>query len=189
MHPLAKHIQNTFPELSHPTLQVLETVFQERHFRKGERLLNQGTICRDMYFITEGITRSYSIKGDQDITTWFSFPNQFITSFTSFIAQEASYESIEMLTDGVLFRIGRDTLAQIQASSGEISRIVQYFIQQYAIQLEKRLFLIQTHSAAEKYQAILDQEPHLVRDIPNKYLASYLGITRETLSRIRSRIN
>ncbi|MEL6592460.1 MAG: Crp/Fnr family transcriptional regulator, partial [Bacteroidota bacterium] len=122
-------------------------------------------------------------------TTWFSFQNDFITSFTSFYPQEPRYESIEMLSDGVLYQISAEGLSWLRSQSAEVERLVHQLSVQYTIQLERRLFLIQTHTASEKYRLIMEQQPHLIQLIPNKFLASYLGVTRETLSRIRSSIN
>ncbi|MBX2870833.1 MAG: Crp/Fnr family transcriptional regulator [Saprospiraceae bacterium] len=168
---------------------MLENSFQKREKKKGDLLLRQGDTCKDLYFLSEGISRSFSIKDGLDITTWFSFKNDFVTSFTSLFPKEPSYESIEMLTDGELYQISYHQLLEIQNRSREIERALNYFSLLYTVQLEKRLFVIQTHTAAEKYKMIVQQEAHLIQYIPNKHLASYLGITRETLSRIRSRIN
>ena len=156
---------------------------------KGEKLLAQGDICKNLYFLVDGICRSYSLKDGNDITTWFSFKNDFITSFTSFFPKEPSYENIELLSDCTFYQISYDRLLRIKDGSIEIERVLNHFSLLYTIQLEKRLFLIQTHTATEKYKKIIQQEPQLIRLISSKHLASYLGISRETLSRIRSSIN
>ncbi|NET31216.1 MAG: Crp/Fnr family transcriptional regulator [Cyanothece sp. SIO1E1] len=189
MNPLTQYIRSQVSSFSGEAADILEQSFRKKEKKKGDVLLRQGDTCKDLYFLSEGISRSYSIKDGLDITTWFSFKSNFVTSFTSFFPKEPSYESIEMLTDGVLYQISYHQLLEIQTRSREIERAINYFSLLYTVQLEKRLFIIQTHSAKEKYQLILQQEPHLIQHIPNKHLASYLGITRETLSRIRSGIN
>lgn len=189
MHPILLYITSAFPHLSPETQEIIEQAFVPIAKKKGDLLLRQGAIAKTVFFLSEGMTRSFSYREGQDITTWFSFKNDFVTSFTSFFPREASYESIEMLSDGQLFQISYQKMMEVKTQSAEIERIIHYFSNLYTIQLEKRLFVIQTHSAAEKYQLILRQEPHLIQSIPNKYLASYLGITRETLSRIRAGIN
>ena len=189
MNQLIAYIKSSIPNLSEEALKTIEQSFVRQERKKGDLLLVQGDICKNLYFLSEGICRSYSIKDGNDITTWFSFKNDFITSFTSFFPKELSYENIEMLSDGLLYQISHHHFFNMRHQSIEIERVINYFIVLYTIQVEKRLFLIQTHSAAEKYKLILQQEPHLVQFIPNKHLASYLGITRETLSRIRSSIN
>ena len=189
MTPLTAYIHSQVPHLGAEAIDILEKAFRRREKEKGDFLLAQGATCKDLCFLSEGVTRSFSIKDGIDITTWFSFKNDFVTAFTSFFPEEPSYESIEMLTDGILYQISYHQLLEIQSQSWEIERAINYFSLLYTVQLEKRLFVIQTHTAKEKYKLILEQEPHLIQHIPNKHLASYLGITRETLSRIRSSIN
>lgn len=189
MNPFSTYIQSIVPKISQATLEVLEEVFRIEERKKGELLLRQGEVCKNLYFLAEGICRSYSIKEGNDITTWFSFKDDFITSFTSFFPKEPSYENIEMLSDGCLYRISYEKLIDIREGSREIEKMINFFSMQYTVQLEKRLFHLQTQTAFEKYQLILDQQPHLIQVIPNKHLASYLGISRETLSRIKSSIN
>jgi len=187
--PLVQFIQASVSGLSESSLEILEKTYVRQERKKGELLLSQGEVCRSLYFLVEGATRSFSVQEDRDITTWFSFKNEFITSFSSFFPQVPSYESIEMLVDGVLYQISRDSFISIRNQSPELERVVNHFTQLYAMQLERRLFLLQTGSALEKYQGLLNEEPHLVQNISSKHIASYLGITRETLSRIRSSIN
>ncbi|MEM6348604.1 MAG: Crp/Fnr family transcriptional regulator [Bacteroidota bacterium] len=189
MNPLLSFINTNVSKLSGETLGILEEAFVRRKVKKGERFLSQGETCRHLYFLAEGICRSYSLKEDIDITTWFSFKDEFFTSFTSFFPDEPSYENMEMLTDGIVYQISKAVFDEIRTQSIEIERVINHFSLLYTIQLEKRLFLIQTYTAREKYELLLQQEPHLVQFVSNKHLASYLGITRETLSRIRSSIN
>ncbi len=187
MNPLVRFVQAHRPQLSQEDLALIADSFYLVKKQKGEHLLTQDKTCQYLYFLIEGITRSYSIRNGHDITTWFGFKDEFITSFTSFFPGHPSYESIEMLSDGQLYQISRQEFTQLQNDHPLVESIVHHFTLAYTLQLERRLFQIQTHSAAEKYQAILEQEPRLIQQIPNKHLASYLGITRETLSRIRSK--
>ena len=189
MNQLVTYIQSVAPRLNPEALERIGLAFRPIHKEKGELLLAQGDVCKDLYFLVEGICRFYSLKDGTEVTNWFSFKNDFITSFSSFFTKSPSYESIEMLTDGSLYQISYQKLAELQESAIEIERLINYFSNLYTVQLENRILFLQTMTAAEKYQMILKEEPHLIQHIPNKHLASYLGITRETISRIRSSIN
>ncbi len=189
MNEFIKHISSTIPYLNKNTLNVLEKSFSKEEVKKGHLLQKQGKVCNNLYFISEGVCRSFSLKEEKEFTTWFGFKNNFITSYISFFSKEPSYESLEMLTDGILYKISSINFFENRISSAQVEKIINHFNSLYTIQLEKRLFIIQTYSAIEKYRQIITDEPHLIQHIPNKYLASYLGITRETLSRIRSSIN
>lgn len=189
MNQFKTFVKSSLPNLSEDTLQGIAISFTKQLKKKGDFLLSQGEVCKNLYFLSEGVSRSFTIKDGNDITTWFSFKNEFVTSFTSFFPEEPSYESIEMLTDGVVYKISKLQLINIKNQSNKIEGIINHFSQLYTIQLEKRLLILQTYTAKEKYDYIIQHEPHLVQLVPSKYLASYLGVTRETLSRIRAAIN
>lgn len=189
MDEFIKYLTSTIPFLEKETLDIIEKSFIRKEKKKGDLLFRQGEVCKSLNFISEGMCRSFSIKDGKDITTWFSFKNEFITSFVSFFSKEPSYESVEMLSDGVLYEISAHKFFNTRKPTAQIEQVINYFNVLYTVQLEKRLFLIQAHTAREKYKQILVQQPHLIKCISNKHLASYLGITRETLSRIRSSIN
>ncbi|MEO0473755.1 MAG: Crp/Fnr family transcriptional regulator [Bacteroidota bacterium] len=188
MDRLLRHIQASFPSISQASLRLIQSSFVRVEKKKGEFLLKQGQICRHLYFLIEGMSRSYFVKDGNEITTWFGFQDEFITSYISFFSNVPSYESIDMMSDGVLYQIAYEQLMDKRNQSVELEKVVNYFSIQYTIQLENRLLMLQTQSAAEKYRLIMQQEPHLIQHIPSKHLASYLGISRETLSRIRSGI-
>ena len=186
MNPLIQHLLTQFPHLSQESIQLIRQSYTPIHKKKGEYLLTEGQVARKLFFVAQGLCRYFTNKDGQEITTWFGFENEFVTSFTSFFPKEPSYESIVALTDCELYQIDANTYQSMRQDSIELERLSNFFITQYTVQLEQRLYVIQTKTAAEKYQHILEHHPHFIQQIPNKYLASYLGITRETLSRIRS---
>lgn len=186
MNPLIEHLLVHFPRLSDQSIQLIHQNYTLVHKKKGELLLQEGQVARKLFFLAKGLCRYFTNKDGQDITTWFGFENEFVTSFTSFFPKEPSYESIVALTDCDLYQIDYTTYQAMNEASIELERISTSFIIRHAVQLEQRIYVIQSKKAAEKYQYMLENRPHFIQHIPNKYLASYLGITRETLSRIRS---
>ena len=188
MNPIEHLIKTSLPHIGEKDSTLFAGMFERIKLKKGEMLLSQGEICQYLYFLSEGSCRYYTLKDGNDITIWFGFKNDFVTAFTSFFPQAPSYETIEMLTDGELYRIHYEKFASLKKSTSSFSEVIIHFITQYTFTIEQRLLMIQTLSAKEKYMHILENEPELVLQIPNKYLASYLGVTRETLSRIRSQV-
>lgn len=189
MEQLILHLKSHFPFLSQEALTKIESSFSYTEKKKGDILLKSGQVCKNLFFISEGICRYFAIKEGKDISTWFGFENEFVTSFTSFFPKKPSYESIELLTDSILYKIDFQSYQDMIKSSIELERVTYFFITLYTMQLEERLNVMQTKNAMEKYEHILEKHPHIIQQIPNKHLASYLGITRETLSRVRAKIH
>lgn len=181
------YINKNVPNLSANIEQDIERYFKRKILSKGEVLIQERQVNRNVYFVSKGILRNYLMKDGTDITTWFFFPEDFITTFESFQLQTPGIETSEALTDCELFYISFEDLEKLNNTSHQWERISRIFITKYAFQQGNRLLVLQTMTAEEKYDYLIKNFPQVVQNIPNKYVASYLGITRETLSRIRAR--
>lgn len=129
----------------------------------------------------------YNLEG-KEVTHWFAFENDFVTSFHSFITQQPAVENIQLLEGSILWRISKDKLTLLLNEHHEIERLVRIAYEKYYIRLEDRFVNAHFKAAAERYQDLLRQAPHIIERVPLGYIASYLGISQETLSRIRSRL-
>jgi CRP-like cAMP-binding protein len=121
------------------------------------------------------------------VTHWFAFEEDFVTSFHSFITQQPAVENIQLLEPGVFWRISKDRLGALLLKYHEIERLVRIVYEKYYIRLEERFVNAHFKTAAERYQDLLKQAPHILERVPLGYIASYLGISQETLSRVRAR--
>ena len=147
-----------------------------------------GQRCRHLYFVDSGALRgSYTLDG-KEITHWFAFENDFVTSFHSFITQQPAVESIYLLEGCVLWSIAKTDLEGLLNAHHQLERLLRLAYETYYIRLEERFVAAQFKTAAERYSELLQQAPHLIERVPLGYIASYLGISAETLSRIRGRL-
>lgn len=178
---LEKHIP-----LHDKSKNFLRTGIENVSLRKKQSLLEPGQTNKNLYFIKQGILRGYTIQKRKDVTTWFSFENEFSTSLTSFLSGDLSFEGIEALEDSELFSISREKLYELYIEFPEFERVGRILIERFYIELEMRLVHLQFKSARERYSYFLKNYSHLSHRIPLTHIASYLGITKETLSRIRS---
>jgi CRP-like cAMP-binding protein len=154
---------------------------------KNQFLLAPGKTCRHLYFLEEGALRGfYNLEG-KEITYWFGFAPELVTSFHSYITAQPAVESIQVLEGSMLWAISKDKLTQLMNAHHEIERLVRIAYERYYIRLEERFVNAQFKTATERYQNLLLQTPHILERVPLGYVASYLGISQETLSRIRSR--
>lgn len=160
---------------------------QERHLAKGEYWLRAGQISSEIAFLMNGVMRAYHLANDKEYTSYFNFEhrNPFVASYTSFIRRVPSMENIHTLTDCHLITIGYNDLENLYKNYPAIDRLGRKMAEyNYMLALE-RIYSLQHKSAAERYNDLLSIYPLLVNMVPHHYIASYLGITAESLSRIR----
>lgn len=157
-------------------------------FSKNEYLVTEGQRCRHIYFLEQGALRGFYNLDGKEITHWFAFEKDFVTSFHSFSTQQPAVENIQLLEGSILWAISKDRLTGLLNQYHDIERLLRIAYEKYYIRLEDRYVNAQFKTATERYQTLLLQTPHIIERVPLGYIASYLGISQETLSRIRSRI-
>ncbi|RYE50563.1 MAG: Crp/Fnr family transcriptional regulator [Sphingobacteriales bacterium] len=184
---LFSHI-NTFYPLSQPSLDALTGCFEKVILPRNERLVTEGSACRHMYFLQQGALRGYYNLDGREVTHWFAFENDFVTSFHSFITHRPAVENIQLIEGSVLWSITRDNLNLLLTAHHEIERLVRIIYETYYIRLEERYVNAHFKTASERYYDLLVRAPHMIERVPLGAIASYLGITQETLSRIRSKL-
>ena len=186
MQKLITHIQ-TYYQLSEEAQLALHDCFRQVTLSKNEYLLTEGKICKQLYFLEVGALRGfYNLEG-KEITYWFGFENDFVTSFHSFITQQPAVETIQLLEGSILWAISKESLTNLLNQYHEIERLLRIAYEKYYIRLEERFVNAQFKTAAERYENLLQHSPHILERVPLGHVASYLGISQETLSRIRAR--
>lgn len=160
-----------------------------RVLKKKENLINEGEICSKIGFFTEGYFRFYhmDINGNE-ITSDFHFSPGFITSYTSFLTGSPSRTNVQALEPMEVMEIGKTSLYSLYSEYPLIERLGRLMAEHVFITSERHLMMILNQTAETRYRLLLDKYPHYVGKIPLQYIASYLGITQETLSRMRKSI-
>ena len=187
MEKLLSHIRN-YAILSDEAELALYKNFEEIILSKNEHLLTSGNICRHLYFLEKGAVRGFYNLDGKEITHWFGFENDFVTSFHSFITRGPAVENIQLLESSIAWAISKEQLTKLFNTHHEIERLVRIVYEKYYIRLEERYLNAQFKTAKELYENLLQQTPHILERVPLGHIASYLGISQETLSRIRSKL-
>jgi CRP/FNR family transcriptional regulator, anaerobic regulatory protein len=171
--------------LSDEAAQLLLPKFRLKTYKKGTFLLKKGHVARDAHFIISGLARCFYEHRGKEITNFFAFENEGITSSLSFMTQKPSDEIIQVLEDSEVATISYVDLEKLYKQNLEICNMGRKFIEGISIDLEARIRVFQITAAQDRYDYILANKPQIIQRVPLKYLASFLGITPETLSRIR----
>jgi CRP-like cAMP-binding protein len=159
-----------------------------QEFAKKAFILKAGSTENYLSFIENGIVRFFLFKGEEEITFDFAFTGEFLSGYSSFITQTPSSFNIQALSPTALWRISYKDLQDVYNTTSVGNRIGRYAAEQLFLSKSQREMAFLLQSAQERYLNLFTEQPQLLQQIPGKYLASYIGITPQALSRIRKRI-
>lgn len=187
MENLLQHINSYFP-VSGEVQDALSQTFREEILPKEKFLVRKGQLCTQLYFLEQGAIRGFYNAEAKEVTHWFAFENSFVTSFYSFTTGKPAVENIQLLEGSILWRIAKKDMTDLCSRYHEVERLVRIAYESYYVKLEERFVNSHFKTAAELYENLLKQSPHIIERVPLGYIASYLGMSGETLSRVRSRL-
>ncbi|MFD1615621.1 Crp/Fnr family transcriptional regulator [Gelatiniphilus marinus] len=167
-------------------LQDILAHFKKESVSKNQILVRQGQICNALYFVEHGMGRSYYLnEGGKEITQWFFGVGKFMTSVDSFFQQSPSLYYLEVLEDSVLYRISKSDLDALFYKYPKMEKMGRLASTEMLTRVVNKLNAIQFQTARERYDYMLSEFPDIAYRVPLGHIASYLGMTQETLSRIR----
>jgi CRP-like cAMP-binding protein len=158
-------------------------------FEKGAMLLKPGQTEQYLYFLEKGMLRFFVEQEEKEITFDFTLPGNFTSAYSSFLTRTPASFYIQALEKISIYRISYDDLQKVYKDSANSQQIGRMAAEQLFIRKAKRELSLLTETAEQRYLNLLEQDAELVQQIPLKYLASYIGITPQALSRIRKRIS
>lgn len=185
LHSLSETIQ----QIHHLDQKYLDLLFRDvelLEFPARYKIINEGSIPNKIYLVKKGALRSYYLKDGNEVTTWFTFENEFITSFYSLLTNSPSREIVELLEDSVLYGLSFQELDKLTQEYAEINQLYRRVLELNFIKQEKKLGE-NFGSATDRYEDLIANYPEILKRVPLGYVASYLGITQSTLSRIRKK--
>lgn len=177
----------TYGNLNAKTEKELDKKIKILTKQKGDFLLKQGQIVSNLFVIETGLVRSFYNVEEREINVWFGFEDGILGSVMPLFFNQPSIENIQFLEDTTLYYISSNVLDSFYKSSQEMNTIGRKMTEEYCKILEERSFLLQTHTAEQHYNWLLKKQPKILQRISLGHIASYLGISQETLSRIRKK--
>lgn len=180
-------------QVLYPVSPAVESYLKEHisiaNVRKRKLLLKEGAYCEHIYFVVKGALRGFVREGHRDITTWITVENQLVSSIFGLHQRVPSVENIQALENCELLAMTLDDLQTLYEQYPESNILARKLLEIYYADAEKRAFIARLTKAENKYRSFLLHHQILSNRIPLKYIASYLGMTLETLSRIRKKFS
>jgi CRP-like cAMP-binding protein len=168
---------------------IFSSKLSRQEFPKRTLVLKIGQVERHLSFIQKGVIRFYVPWEENDLTFSFAFDNGFVSAYDSFLQQTPVTYHVETLTDAILWRISYNDLQEIYRETDVGNLIGRHASEDLFLKKSRRELSLLNDTAEQRYLNLFTEQPHLVREIPLKYIASYIGITPQALSRIRGRIS
>lgn len=180
-------IINSFQELDVETGLAIKKSFVEETFKKDQFIIVEGKICDKIYFIKSGAIRRFCIEDGEEVTKWIYTDNQFVTSMSSFFEQKPSFESFQTCEETIVYSLSYSD----EQTLLEYPLFVKFHIKQlryYLSSINEFNHLFRLMTAEKKYLFLLESFPQIIKKAKLKHIASLIGVSQETLSRIRATI-
>lgn len=181
-------ILESFYPISEEIKKALFESTQVIHYPKGYNLFTVNEIVTKAYYIYKGIGRTFYYKEGREITNNFYAENQIITSPTSFFTVQPAYEIGELIEDSVLIEMSKETIEGLCLKYMALNYVMRKLGEIFYTALDQRFYSIHMRSAKERFDILMDTQPDLFHRAPLGQIASFLGMTQETLSRLRTRV-
>lgn len=172
--------------LKREQLHELAEILTCRKYKKGEKILNEGDVCRSMLYIEKGLTRQFYFKYDKDLTEHIAYEGGVVICLESYLKEEPTRLMIETLEPSVLWEIPKDKLERLALEDASIGAWYRRIFELSLIESQVKADTLRFEPAHERYNKLLQLHPEILKRAPLVYIASLLQMTPETLSRVRS---
>lgn len=178
---------NSIHPMSSGLKEYLYRTLKKQSFSKKDLILKKGRIATNIYFIEKGLVRCFYEKNGKEVSSWFMKEGDFIISVDSFFSQKPGNETIQALEDCSVYFINYEELMYMYLHFPEFNFVGRVLTEKYYILCEQRLYSLRMQKAKERYDHLQKSNPELMQRVTAQHLASYLGVTMETLSRVKNR--
>ncbi|HKK61564.1 MAG TPA: Crp/Fnr family transcriptional regulator [Bacteroidales bacterium] len=184
------NLQNLFKKLSPLTDEEIEEampLFKRMSLKRNKFFIREYQLSSRIAFVGSGILRSFYSIQDKETTTFFLVPGSIAVALRSFVKKLPAFENIQAVVDSELLYITRDDLYSLYKESWKWQQVGRRIIEESYIEMEMRSITLQSQSASERYKNFSEEYKNILKSVPLHYVASYLGVSPETLSRIRKK--
>lgn len=187
---MSKELQqflNAYVQLPTEELEDIVSKFQTKKIKKNEFVLQQGEVCKDLIFVQKGCLRLYYLQEEIEVSVWFALKHSSAIEMYSFISETPTNYFLQAIEETEILYLPKNVLQQLYATYPKIQELMRKFWEDVILHLLERFTALQRDAAEKRYIDLLDK-PELLQTIPQKYLASFIGVTPTSLSRIKKNI-
>ncbi|WP_294718501.1 Crp/Fnr family transcriptional regulator [Prevotella sp.] len=185
---IARELARKYSTMAHDELDILESILVPMKFARGETVVNEGEVCDAIYYVERGLFREYYYKNNKEVTEYLAVDGNVFMCIESLFQNEPSKLIVEALESSVVYALPKDRLEEVALHNVNIQILYRKILEESLIISQRRADLLRFESAKDRYRKLCKLNPKVIMKAPLVYIASYLQMTPETLSRVRSAV-
>lgn len=183
---IARELARKYSTMTHDELDTLESILVPMKFAKGEMILKEGEICKNIYYIEHGLVRQFYFKNDKEVTEHLGVDHTIFMCIESLFKEEPTHLQVQAIEPTLLYALPKARLEEVALHNVNIQILYRKILEESLIISQVHADLLRFESAQSRYKRMCKMSPQVVLRAPLVYIASYLQMTPETLSRVRS---
>lgn len=185
---IARQISKITIPLSESAQGKLASLLQCTELKKGELFLREGEVCKQIGYVDKGLIRMFYYKNNKELTEYFAYEQKFFVSLESCFRNQPSHLIVEALEPTIVYGLPFDELMTLAKEDVEIADFYRYLLELSLIMSQRKTDSLRFETANERYSRLMKDDPEIIKRAPLSYIASFLLMTPETLSRVRANI-
>ena len=183
---VARELARRYSTMTHEELDLLESILVPMKYAKNEMILREGETCNNIYWVVKGLVRQFYYKNGKELTEYMATENSIVMCIESLFLEQPTHLQIKTIEPTVLIAIPKVELEAVAMKSVNIQILYRKILEESLILSQVHADMLRFESAQDRYQKLIKRQPQLVLRAPLVYIASYLQMTPETLSRVRT---
>ena len=185
---IARELARRYSTMAHDELDILESILVPMRFSRGEKIVDQGDVCDSIYYVDRGMVREYYFKNHKEVTEYIAVDGNIFMCIESLFREEPSQLIAESLETSYVYALPKKRLEEVALHNVNIQILYRKILEESLIISQRRTDLLRFESAKDRYRKFCKLNPKMIMKAPLVYIASYLQMTPETLSRVRSAV-
>ncbi len=183
---VARELARRYSTMTHEELDLLESILVPMKYAKNEMILREGETCTNIYWVVKGLVRQFYFKNGKEVTEYMATENSIVMCIESLFLEQPTHLQIKAIEPTVLIALPKAELEAVAMKSVNIQILYRKILEESLILSQIHADMLRFESAQDRYQKLIKRQPQLVLRAPLVYIASYLQMTPETLSRVRT---